>query len=101
MRVLSEIEIDRIRQLTENNIELALIEPTKNGLEKSIMDATGSVRSYLKSKNIHDFELQKQGPENKILHEAFFISDDKLIPSNASLYRPNTKKVILEFGSKD
>ena len=66
MRQLTPIEIERIKILTENSVELCLIEPTETGLVKSIMDATGSVRNYLKSKNIHNFELQNQGQENKI-----------------------------------
>ena len=66
MRTFSDVEINRIKSLTENSIEFTLIEPTKNGLEKSIMDATGPIRSYLKNKGIHDYELQQQGPENKI-----------------------------------
>ena len=44
MRPLSSTEINRIKLLTENSVELTLIEPTQNGLEKSIMDATGSVQ---------------------------------------------------------
>ncbi|MDZ4713479.1 MAG: hypothetical protein SGI89_14310 [bacterium] len=66
MRQLSTNEINRIKILTEKSVELCLIEPTGTGLEKSIMDATGSVRTYLKGNNIHDFELQKQGQESKI-----------------------------------
>lgn len=92
MRQLTEIEIRRIKLLTENSVELTLIEPTATGLEKSIMDATGSVRSYLKSKSIHDFENQKQGQENKIQVKSYLIFEDKLVNSIASLYRPNTKK---------
>lgn len=92
MRQLTDIEIDRIRILTENSVELTLIEPTGNGLDKSIMDATGSVRSYLKSKNIHDFGEQKQGPESKIQIDSFLIKKDEVLKSVASLYRPNTKK---------
>jgi MvaI/BcnI restriction endonuclease family len=92
MRQLTDIEIDRIRILTENSVELTLIEPTKTGLEKAIMDATGSVRSYLKLKNVHDFELQKQGQENKVQVNSFLIESDKLVSSLASLYRPPTKK---------
>lgn len=92
MRQLTEIEISRIKLLTENSVELTLIEPTATGLEKSIMDATGSVRSYLKSKSIHDFENQKQGQENKIQVKSYLIFEDKLVNSIASLYRPNTKK---------
>jgi len=92
MRQLSDIEIERIKLLTENSVEVSLIEPTKTGLEKSILDATGPVRSYLKSKNIHDYELQKQGQEHKILIETFLIEEFKIIPSSTSLYRPETKK---------
>ena len=92
MRQLTETEINRIKLLTENSIELTLIEPTETGLIKSIMDATGSVRSYLKAKNIHDFESQKQGQESKILVNSILIKNDEFITSVASLYRPNTKK---------
>ncbi len=92
MRQLSEIEISRIKLLTENSVELTLIEPTATGLEKSIMDATGSVRTYLKSKSIHDFENQKQGQEYKIQIKSHLIFEDALVNSIASLYRPNTKK---------
>lgn len=91
MRQLTILEINRIKLLTEKSVELCLIEPTGNGLEKSIMDATGSVRSYLKANNIHDFELQKQGQESKIQINSFIISSDSLVNSVASLYRPNTK----------
>lgn len=92
MRQLTEFEISRIKLLTENSVELTLIEPTETGLIKSIMDATGSVRSYLKSKNIHDFESQKQGQESKVLVNSILIKNDEFISSIASLYRPNTKK---------
>jgi hypothetical protein len=92
MRQLTTLEINRIKLLTEKSVELCLIEPTGTGLEKSIMDATGSVRTYLKANNIHDFELQKQGQESKIQITSYLISSDSLVNSVASLYRPNTKK---------
>jgi hypothetical protein len=92
VRQLSNKEIERIRLLTEKSVELCLIEPTATGLEESIMDATGSVRTYLKANNIHDFELQKQGQESKIQVTSYLILQDSLINSVASLYRPNTKK---------
>jgi len=92
MRQLTPIEINKIKLLTEKSVELCLIEPTVTGLEKSIMDATGSVRTYLKANNIHDFELQRQGQESKIQITSFLISSDSLLNSVASLYRPNTKK---------
>jgi hypothetical protein len=92
MRQLTTLEINRIKLLTEKSVELCLIEPTGTGLEKSIMDATGSVRSYLKVNNIHDYDYQGQGQENKIQISSFLIFSDKLLNSVASLYRPNTKK---------
>ncbi|MBN8704180.1 MAG: MvaI/BcnI family restriction endonuclease [Bacteroidetes bacterium] len=92
MRQLSTVEINRIKLLTEKSVELCLIEPTGTGLEKSIMDATGSVRTYLKANNIHDFEAQKQGPDNKIQIRSFLIEANDILDSVASLYRPNTKK---------
>ena len=91
MRQLTSIEIDRIKILTENSVELCLIEPTETGLVKSIMDATGSVRNFLKSKNIHDFGVQNQGQESKVQITSKLIDTDKSINSVASLYRPNTK----------
>lgn len=92
MRQFTTLEINRIKLLTEKSVELCLIEPTGTGLEKSIMDATGSVRTYLKANHIHDFELQKQGQESKIQITSFLISSNSLVNSIASLYRPNTKK---------
>ena len=48
MRVLSESEQDSIKILTNSQVSFTLIEPTQTGLNKSIMDATGSVRSFFK-----------------------------------------------------
>lgn len=92
MRPLSKFELEKLKILTENSIELCLIEPTETGLKKSIMDATGPVRSFLKEAQVHDYDQQLQGPENKIMYPAFLIKQDLLLPSAASLYRPNTKK---------
>jgi len=91
MRVFTEIEKDRIELLTEYSIELTFIEPTKNGLIKSIMDATGIVRNYLKNKEIHDYYIQAQGIEHKNLINSYLLSEEKVIRSIASLYRPVTK----------
>jgi hypothetical protein len=92
MRKLTTLEIDRITYLTEKSIEICLIEPTVTGLEKSIMDATGAVRAFLKNQNIHDFTVQKQGQENKVQLPSYLIGAHDLIDSTVSLYRPNTKK---------
>ncbi len=92
MRVLTAEEQNKIKLLTKNQVSLTLIEPTETGLKKSIMDATGSVRSFLKENQIHDYDLQGQGPENKVQISAIIYEDFKITNSTASLYRPQTKK---------
>ena len=91
MRILTESEQNKIKILTKNQVSLALIEPTETGLKKSIMDATGPVRNFLKENNIHDYDLQQQGPEHKIIISANIYDDFTVTSSNASLYRPITK----------
>ena len=78
--------------LTRLDLEVALIVPTKTGLEKSIMDATADVRDYLADKGYHDYAKQGQGPGDKVVREAFFVQPSRLVPTQVSLYRPNTKK---------
>jgi hypothetical protein len=92
MRLFTGIETQRIKLLTEYSIEVTFLEPTKTGLIKSILDATGPVRNYLKDKSIHDYHQQSQGTSHKKLIESSLLLADKITPSVASLYRPITKK---------
>lgn len=92
MRPLTKTEENRLKLLTKHSISLTLIEPTETGLKKSIMDATGPVRNYLKEKNLHDFETQLQGPEHKRIFNGFIYERFNIERSNVSLYRPKTKK---------
>jgi hypothetical protein len=91
MRILTSQEEDKLKVLTENSIPLTLIEPTENGLKKSIMDATGTVRNYLRTNNFHDYNLQLQGPANKVVIDALIYDVNSVLKSKTSLYRPNTK----------
>jgi hypothetical protein len=91
VRKLTEAEQNKIKLLTKNQVSLTLIEPTETGLKKSIMDATGSVRNFLKSENIHDYDQQLQGPNHKIIIPTVIHTGYEAIKSQASLYRPVTK----------
>lgn len=91
MRVLSPAEQAKIKLLTKNQVSLALIEPTETGLKKSIMDATGSVRSFLKENNIHDFDIQGQGEINKVFLKTILYDGHSIHDTKTSLYRPPTK----------
>lgn len=92
MRALSSEEQAKLKVLTQNQVEFTLIEPTETALRKSIMDATGSVRSYLKASGVHDYEGQGQGPKHKRTLRAVIHTASKMVPGYASLYRPKTKK---------
>lgn len=92
MRPLTTIELTRIQLLTENSVEFTLIEPTETALKKSIMDATGSVRLYLKNQNIHDYDLQGKGATiNGVLKATKIVLEEKFLDTTTSLYRPETK----------
>jgi hypothetical protein len=80
-----------ISLLNDFFVEAGYLVPTDVGLEKSIMDATLAFRSYLKNNSIHDYDGQKQGPDGKVVINAFFVMQDQLIPTTASLYRPYAK----------
>lgn len=92
MRNFTLSEQEKVKLLTKYSIEITVIEPTRTGLEKSILDATGPVRNFLKSKGIHDYSLQAQGIQHKVLVNAKLVMPKQILSSVASLYRPNTKK---------
>jgi len=81
-----------LERFGRHQVEVCLLVPTKTGLDKSIMDATISVRRYLKEAGCHDYDCQDQGQDHKVLINAFFVTETGLITTKASLYRPGTKK---------
>jgi hypothetical protein len=92
MRQFSNFEEKNIKILTNASVELAFLELTKTGLEKAILDATSSVRSFLEDKGIHNYKKQSQGEEGKIILPVVLINEYEAIETKASLYRPVTKK---------
>ena len=68
------------------------IQPTTTGLKKSIMDCIYPIREYFKQNNFHNYDLQKQGPNHKIVKDCSIITENKIIKTKVSLYRPVTKK---------
>jgi hypothetical protein len=93
MRQLTTQEKQALKTLTNYSVEFTLIEPTQTGLGKSIMDATIPVRAYLKEQNIHDYDFQDDGVENKIIIEnTFLVTSTNFLQSRTSLYRPRAKK---------
>jgi hypothetical protein len=88
----SNLEISEIlHTFSVAGLDCSFLVPTQTGLEKSIMDATSSLREFLKTEHIHDFDSQSQGPENKKIIETIIFSKDSYTETTTSLYRPNTK----------
>lgn len=92
MRKLRPHEIDNLQTLTKYSVESTIIEPTATGLGKSIMDATGQVRMYLKNKGAHDYLVQGLGGVHKVFVESALLTASEVVGAKASLYRPETKK---------
>mgnify|MGYP003627508979 CR=1 FL=1 len=92
LRALTAIERARIKRLTAESVDITLIQPTRTGLEKSILDATAPVRNFLKDRDLHNYEIQGQGAsEHGVKVEALLMDERSATRSTASLYRPRTK----------
>lgn len=73
-------------------VDIAYLMPTATALRKSVLDATESVRSFLRITRIHDYTKQNQGQEHKVVLPAFFITEHDVVRTRVTLYRPKTKK---------
>ena len=91
MREFTGAEEEKIRLFTAYSTELAFLEPTPNGLKKSIMDATAPIRHLLKRSGLHDYETQLQGEDHKVVFRSQLVTNDGFDERLASLYRPLTK----------
>ena len=93
MLSLSDTNIEQFFSIFANTgVPVAFLVPTPTGYGKSIMDATGPIRELFKNANLHNYETQLQGQENKVMIESYFVYPDRMRETAASLYRPVTKK---------
>jgi MvaI/BcnI restriction endonuclease family len=89
----ADVSIESVlRFFTSRGIEAVLLVPTATGMKKSIMDATSSVRDFLRRAGIHDFSEQPQGQDHKRLVGVQLVTSQGVFRTEASLYRPITKK---------
>ena len=90
---MSDTPIEQFFPLFANTgVPVAFLVPTPTGYGKSIMDATGPVRELFKNAKLHDYEVQGQGPEHKVMIKSYFVYPDRTQETADSLYRPVTKK---------
>ena len=92
MRPYNAFEAKNVKFLVDKQIDFATIQITETGLKKSILDATAPVRTYFKEKNVHDYDLQLQGPEHKRVIDTYIMTETARFLTKTSLYRPVTKK---------
>ena len=70
--------------------DFALIRITETMLDKSIIDASDSIRLILKESNLVSFDEIDQG--EKVFRNALIVAQKDILEQKVSLYRPNTKK---------
>lgn len=92
MRPFTPFEKTNMEYLVNHNVKFTQVQITATGLKKSILDATTPMRTYFKENNVHDYELQAQGPENKVTKKTFILTGGKVIETTTSMYRPVTKE---------
>ncbi len=81
---------DALKLFNGAGVATGLLVPTATGYKKSIMDATLSVRDFLRETGMHEYSTQKQGLKRYV--PANFVLPDNCVKTTASLYRPVTKK---------
>ncbi len=91
MLSLSDISISEVSSAILNaGYDVSFLVPTQTGLEKSILDAHESLRSFFNRTKLHDYSLQEQGLKKYVSAE--FITSHEVFTTKVSLYRPKTKK---------
>lgn len=89
----NELSFKNRKYLAQKGIDYGLLSITQTGLDKSIMDAVGSLRAYFKDYQYHNYDEQLQGTTFKVLNPCILVISDKDAQNQkVSLYRPETKK---------
>ncbi|MBU5444911.1 MvaI/BcnI family restriction endonuclease [Paenibacillus sp. MSJ-34] len=82
-------KIQLIQQYCRN--EFALIRMTPTMLKKSIIDASGPLRTILRDNDIVNYDKVLQGPDYKIFKESHVFLGPNIVNLKTSFYRPETK----------
>lgn len=83
--------LDAIKIFAAFGKEATYFVPTVTGMAKSIVDAHGSLRTYLLDSAIHNYDIQAQGQEAKKTIEVLLVNADTITPTKMTLYRPESK----------
>lgn len=92
MRPFTAFEQKNLKFLVNHNAKFTQVEITPTGLAKGILDSTAPMRAYFLEEGVHDYTQQLQGQEFKSMRRAIILTEDSQCITQASFYRPNTKK---------
>ena len=92
MRPFTAFEQENLKFLVNHNVKFTQIEITPTGLRKGILDSTAPMRAYFMEEGIHNYEEQLQGQKHKVMRNAVILTETSQILTQASFYRPTTKK---------
>lgn len=87
----SNLNYENRKLLAKYGIDFSVLTITATGMQKSIMDAVGSLRNFFDENDFHSYEQQKQGEEYKVIETCALITPEKILDKKVSLYRPTTK----------
>jgi hypothetical protein len=90
-RELTQYESDKIHILNESGIKSALLFVTDTGLNKNIFDATGPISDLLLAEKIHNYDIQSQGTDYKIMLPSIILYGSERVETKVSLYRANQR----------
>jgi hypothetical protein len=87
IRELTQQEAEKVAILNESIIAYELLFLTETGLTKSILDATAPIAQLLKAEQVHNYDRQRQGPEQKVTYPCIVLSGGQREETKISLYR--------------
>lgn len=91
MRELSELEKQNEEFLVNKRISFTTVMMTHNILSHSIFDANKQIVKYLKEQGLHDYDLQKNGRDERVMIKTHILTFTEDVLSKSSLYKAGTR----------
>ncbi|WP_295437145.1 hypothetical protein [uncultured Prevotella sp.] len=91
MRELSELEKQNEEFLVNKRISFTTVMMTHNILSHSIFDANKQIVKYLKEQGLHDYDIQKNGKDERVMIKTHILTFTEDVLSKSSLYKAGTR----------
>ena len=91
MRELSELEKQNEEFLVNKRISFTTVMMTHNILSHSIFDANKQIVKYIKEQGLHDYDLQKNGKDERVMIKTHILTFTEDVLSKSSLYKAGTR----------